>query len=547
MEHRRSVNVKQERRGKMISTRSIIIKFLTLIISIAGMEPLHATVYQDDADSTYGVVAENNAQNIIDTLFGRDMSSEVTNISLLGGGTTTTNSQVGYANDLNSLTSIPAGTPEAVADFSTAVIFSTGWVSDLGGINTSSNTGNSTGGHLNQADTANFPGGQDVARISFDVTLVAPAELRGSYIFGSDEYAEYVDGGFKDFVKIYVDGVNIAVAADGRDITIDNINNVGAGDNTAQYIDNPLANPTANWEPDGFTVEMTISHMIPAGTHTIVLRVADDGDRLYDSWFVFKSRSFRFYTPCGPAVDLASNEWIQVSRPCGTEDNPTFLEVFEDSIASTQGALNASNYGDAGNWVIWKFDGTDPGPSQGDRYIMVTDPNEQMKIGIGYWFQTNYNAVNWNNGKDHGDTWYQKTVNTVAADGSYHADLNDPEVEAFRIVNPIADSGINYIRDKQDVLLGNPFPRAMDMRDIYVSNDNGVTYVAINSVAAALFTRDRGYVSDITADESQPYKAVTAGTPGLDHIISPKEGAWFLMKGTPATYGNIRFALPLEK
>ena len=218
------------------------------------------------------------------------------------------------------------------------------------------------------------------------------------------------------------------------------------------------------------------------------------------------------------------------------------MEVFAHSIVSDQGAFTVANYGDAGSWVVWKFDGT----IVADQYTMISNPAaETMKLGVGYWFQTNYTNVVWDNTPDGSETWYVKTAGTVAADGSFHSDLNDADVAEFRIVNTLTDSGItNLLATNQDILLGNPFPSDMQIKDLYVSCDSGASY---QHISVATCTINRVYISDITTAEAQPYQAITSGTPGFGGVVPPKEGAWFLMKGASATYGDIRFALPLEK
>ena len=123
--------------------------------------------------------------------------------------------------------------------------------------------------------------------------------------------------------------------------------------------------------------------------------------------------------------------------------------------------------------------------------------------------------------------------------------MNDADVAEFRIVNPLTDSGIsNLLATNQDVLLGNPFPSDMQIKDLYVSCDSGVNY---EHISTATCTMDKVYISDTAAAEAQPYEVITSSTPGLGGVVPPKEGAWFLMKGASADYGNIRFALPLEK
>ena len=308
--------------------------------------------------------------------------------------------------------------------------------------------------------------------------------------------------------------LSVSLSADGTTVAIGSQRHDSSTGHTRVY-----KNISGTWRKIGIDLDGDVTYDRSGWS----VSLSDDGTRVaigtpLDDAIGDDSGKAEVYSasyPCGlEDINLSSNEWIQISRPCGIETNPTFLQVFKDSITSTQGELNASNYGDAGSWVAWKFDGT----AGADQYTMIADPAaETMKLGIGYWFQTNHASVVWNNLPNGTvpETWYAETAEMVAANGDFRSSLNDADVAAFRIVNPLEDSGItNLLPTNQDVLLGNPFPKAIDMRDVYVSNDNGTTYYAINSTEAALFTIDRAYVSDITAAEAQPYRAVTSGTPG---------------------------------
>ena len=101
------------------------------------------------------------------------------------------------------------------------------------------------------------------------------------YVFGSEEYNEFVDQGFDDVFAFFVNGTNCATVGDGDRVSINTINN---GTNSELYIDNELPDDILNIELDGLTVVLTCSASVDAGvTNHLKLAIADAGDASYDS------------------------------------------------------------------------------------------------------------------------------------------------------------------------------------------------------------------------------------------------------------------------
>lgn len=145
------------------------------------------------------------------------------------------------------------------------------------------------------------------AVISFDVIPYGDT-LRIRYVFGSEEYPEYVCSQFGDGFAIYISGPgipaggqNIARLPNGSPITINNVNNGNPGGTGsgigACAATNPqyfVANGNGNQAPynssntylqfDGLTVPLTAkSAVTPGQTYQIILAIADAGDGIFDS------------------------------------------------------------------------------------------------------------------------------------------------------------------------------------------------------------------------------------------------------------------------
>jgi cysteine-rich repeat protein len=113
----------------------------------------------------------------------------------------------------------------------------------------------------------------DVARL--DVVIELEPGYDGidlQYLFGSEEYPEYVGDNYNDSVGIFVDGVNVAL--DGLGNTI-NIN--------GPFFSGASVITETETEYDGATPKLTNGKLLSAGEHTITIVVCDAGDTSLDS------------------------------------------------------------------------------------------------------------------------------------------------------------------------------------------------------------------------------------------------------------------------
>lgn len=105
-------------------------------------------------------------------------------------------------------------------------------------------------------------------------------------VFSSEEYPEYVNGGFNDAVGVFVNGQRAELTIGSGDISIDNITDGGTNGGTPRnenlYVDN--TGSQYNTEMDGFTVTLTLKAPVNPGVeNTIWIGIADAGDAAYDS------------------------------------------------------------------------------------------------------------------------------------------------------------------------------------------------------------------------------------------------------------------------
>ncbi|KAL7543599.1 hypothetical protein ACHAXR_012911, partial [Thalassiosira sp. AJA248-18] len=143
-----------------------------------------------------------------------------------------------------------------------------------------------------------------------DEYTVSTPEVSFKYMFGSDEYLEYVGKPFNDAFAFYMNGENIALLPDGTtEVTINNVNQFK---NTQYYNENDVSEAKGmqyiEIEPDGFTNILT-AHARPIKNewNTIKLVVADVADMILDSYVLLEAGSFRcVQTPLDSNNDSAS-------------------------------------------------------------------------------------------------------------------------------------------------------------------------------------------------------------------------------------------------
>lgn len=185
------------------------------------------------------------------------------------------------------------------------IILSTGNCTDVVGPNSSTgtSTNNNTGSDPQLASliTASI---NDAAVLEFDFTPIADT-IRFRYVFGSEEYPEYVFS-YNDVFGFFISGPNpaggnftnkniaIVPGTTNTPVSIYNINNGSSNNgpcvNCSYYVDNTGG---LTVEFDGMTTVLTAwSVVVPCQSYHMKLAIGDAGDHILDSGVFLEANSF---------------------------------------------------------------------------------------------------------------------------------------------------------------------------------------------------------------------------------------------------------------
>ncbi len=180
------------------------------------------------------------------------------------------------------------GVPAAAGTFSggqasigidSGVVLSTGEAADVVGPNNDSarTTENATPGDA-ALDALVAPyQTMDAAVLEFDVTPSA-STIAIRFVFGSEEYPEFVGSPYNDVLAIFVNGVNCA-NYNGRPVSVNTIN---AQSNASLFIDND--NGERDTQMDGLTVPLDcVANVNPGVANHVKIAIADTADAAYDA------------------------------------------------------------------------------------------------------------------------------------------------------------------------------------------------------------------------------------------------------------------------
>lgn len=211
--------------------------------------------------------------------------------------------------DLNVTGATLTAAPAAVGSFSTGtdvlgieagVVLSTGDVDALASTNQfeDTSTDNLTDGDPSLDALLDPPlvVSYDAAVLVIDFTAAVAGNLNLSYVFGSEEYNEFVDDEFNDTFAIFLDGTtpanNIALTqgpcatSPGLKIAINSVNCGILGTDTGApncpcFRDNTGA--TVETEMDGLTQVFVASAPLSVGPHQLKFVIGDAADSIYDA------------------------------------------------------------------------------------------------------------------------------------------------------------------------------------------------------------------------------------------------------------------------
>ena len=289
--------------------------------------------------------------------------------TLLGGGVTVSNVRYTGAAIASGLFCSGNG----ILGFNTGILLTSGCANNVIGPNNSSaaTCDNGLGGDPDlTAIIAGTTSNEtfDASVLEFDFVPDSDT-VQFAYVFGSEEYNEFVDSPFNDVFAFFVNGVNFAlIPGTTTPVSINNVNNgfsagISAGPcrNCSFYIDNVDAH--LNTQLDGLTVVLTFTAPVLAHqVNHMKLAIADAGDRALDSAVFIQAGSLRSGISASDAT-RSSRFWFTHSESsdptCATLSNAMdkimnfncgvvplgFLEL-------PQGFRNNNNVKDAGDAMI---------------------------------------------------------------------------------------------------------------------------------------------------------------------------------------------------
>ena len=247
--------------------------------------------------------------------------------TLVGSGVTVSN--VKYTGAPNASGKFSGGTGILDEDMEDGILLSSGSLANVVGPNQHTNvqSDNHVLGDPDLNPLANFLT-TDASVLEFDFVPDKPTVFF-SYVFGSDEYQEFVNTPFNDVFGFFVNGKNCATVGLNNDpVSINTINNGNplvdpTKTNPELYINNDFQAPVSaplNTELDGLTKTLTCEASVtPNAQNHMKLAIADASDPIYDSDVFLKAGSLST-TP--PDTDSDNDSIPDTTDNCLTVANP---------------------------------------------------------------------------------------------------------------------------------------------------------------------------------------------------------------------------------
>ena len=279
-----------------------------------------------------------------------------------GGGISISN--ISYTGSLNAIGSFQTGAVPTNLGISYGLMLASGNVTNAIGPNITGSSGtnlNTSGDSLLGTHVSALT--YDAAVLEFDFVSFSDS-IKFTYIFGSEEYPEYVNS-FNDIFCFFLSGqrpdsgfynnVNIAQLPNTSiPVSIYNVNNGtsnnGPCSNCAYYVNN--TNGTSI-QYDGFTVAVTSkAWVIPGKTYHIKIAIADVGDGIFDSGVFIKGESLSSYTPHIEASLLSANANFE----CEEGNNVVLVEASISQVLNTDYCFYLdTSWGTASNGIDFSF------------------------------------------------------------------------------------------------------------------------------------------------------------------------------------------------
>lgn len=228
---------------------------------------------------------------------------------------------------------------DSVFGFNSGLILSSGSVDSIVGSNTASGTtdGFSTAG---DADLEALSGGitNDAAVLEF-IFVPDSSPVFISYVFGSEEYNEFVGTTFNDVFGFFINGVNCAIVDDGANQVPVSINTINNSSQSTFYRDN--TDQSIETQMDGLTTTLVCEAEVNPGIdNTLKLAIADTGDTTRNSWVLVSASSVTTTSPeiCDDGIDNDQDGFVDVDDS-DCEQEP--LDDGNDTDSDMDGVVDA--------------------------------------------------------------------------------------------------------------------------------------------------------------------------------------------------------------
>ncbi len=194
----------------------------------------------------------------------------------------------------------------------------------------------------------------DAAVLEMDIVATGN-QLDFSYVFGSEEYPEWVNSGFNDVFAFFISGPgitglqNIAMVPGAIDPV--SVNTINEGLNSQYYVDNTGG---MDLQFDGYTTELNASVTVTANeTYHIKIAIADASDNVIDSGIFLGIESLcgmELLTP--PALFNVSVDNMQTSFENTSKYATSYFWDFGDNTTSTDRNPEMHTYAADGDYEV---------------------------------------------------------------------------------------------------------------------------------------------------------------------------------------------------
>lgn len=261
------------------------------------------------------------------------------NIAAFLSGYGVTISNVVFTGDTNAIGYFTAANTSL--NMTAGLGMTTGDMSDLVGPNNSTGYGNNNGqpGDSELTALAQCPT-YNAAILEFDC-IPNFDTLYFNYVFGSEEYMEYVSGGFNDVFAIFISGPNIPVQnmawLPNSTIPVSCVN-VNSNTNSTYYVDR-TNDPYIQF--DGTTTNLLATiPVVPDSTYHIRIGIADALDGIVDGGVMLQGGSFRCANPNGISTASNDNGINMFPVPANNTVNFIFKKLVDPNVQITIHSLS---------------------------------------------------------------------------------------------------------------------------------------------------------------------------------------------------------------